>query len=218
MTLRIGETAPDFTAVTTVGTIHFHDWIGDSWCMLFSHPKDFTPVCTTELGEMAGMMAEFEARGCKVIGLSPDAIEDHIVWTGDIEAVSGHVVTYPIIADSGLDVAKAFGMLSQSEVTSGPRTVAQNATVRSVFVLDPQKTIRLAMAYPFTCGRNFNEVLRALDSLQLTDAANVATPANWTNGDEVLILPSVTDAVARSAFPQGWRSPKPYMRFTTLSR
>ncbi len=216
MTLRINSSAPDFTADSTMGPIRFHDFIGDGWCILFSHPKDFTPVCTTELGQMAGFLNDFADRNCKIIGLSADTIEDHDAWTSDIEIVTGNLLNYPVISDTDLRVAKLYGMLPEDEVAGPGRTAVQNATIRSVFIIDPAKTVRLHMSYPFTCGRNFGEVLRALDSLQLTDTRKVGTPSNWTQGDEVLIMTSVSDDEARDLFPQGWRAPRPYTRFVQL--
>ena len=216
MTLRINSPAPDFAADTTMGPIRFHDWIENDWCILFSHPKDFTPVCTTELGQMAGFLSEFAKRNCKIIGLSADSVADHAAWSPDIELVTGNALNYPVIGDVDLSVAKLYGMIPEGEIGGAERTVAQNATIRSVFIIDPAKTVRLHMSYPFTCGRNFGEVMRALDSLQLTDTRKVGTPSNWTQGDEVLILTSVSDDEARDLFPQGWRAPKPYARFVQL--
>ena len=212
MALALGTTAPDFTAMTTQGQIGFHDWIGDAWCVLFSHPKDFTPVCTTELGAMARLLPEFEKRGVKVIGISADPVDTHEEWSRDIEETQGVVVSYPLIADPYLMVAKLYGMLAADASADGVRTAADNQTVRSVFVIAPDKTIKLMITYPMTTGRDFNEILRVVDSLQLTAAHNVATPANWRNGDDVIIVPSVTDEEARRAFPSGWFAPKPYMR------
>jgi alkyl hydroperoxide reductase subunit AhpC len=207
--------APDFTAVTTHGQIDFHDWIGDAWCVLFSHPKDFTPVCTTELGAMARLMPEFSKRGVKVIGFSVDAVETHEAWLCDIEETQQATVSYPLIADPELKVAKLYGMLAADASHDGPRTAADNHTVRSVFVIAPDKTIKLMITYPMTTGRDFAEILRVIDSLQLTAKHKVATPANWRKGDAVIIVPSVTDEEARKAFPVGWIAPKPYMRFVT---
>ncbi|MBA3596483.1 MAG: peroxiredoxin [Methylibium sp.] len=213
MSLRINDTAPDFTANTTQGSIRFHDWIGDGWAILFSHPKDFTPVCTTELGYMAGMESEFNKRNCKLIGLSVDPVESHGKWVGDIEETQGHAVKYPMIGDTELEVAKLYNMLPAEEPgTSEGRTAATNATVRSVFVIGPDKKIKLMMTYPMTTGRNFDEILRALDSMQLTAKHKVATPANWKQGDDVIIAGSVTDEDAKKLFPAGWKAPKPYLR------
>lgn len=216
MTLRIGATAPDFTAMTTDGEISFHEWIGDSWCVLFSHPKDFTPVCTTELGYMAKLKPEFEKRNCKVIGLSIDPVDDHVRWAYDIEETQGTAVNYPMIGDSDLAVAKLYGMLPED--TSGGsegRTAATNATVRNVFVIGPDKTIRLIIAYPMTTGRNFDEILRVIDSMQLTAKHQVATPVNWRSGEDVIIVPSVSDEAAREKYPDGWKTLKPYLRLVS---
>lgn len=213
MTLRINDQAPDFTAETTHGTIRFHEWIGDGWAILFSHPKDFTPVCTTELGYMAGLAGEFAKRNCKIIGLSVDPVSSHGKWAADIEETQGHAVTYPMIGDSELAVAKLYGMLpADAGATSEGRTAANNATVRTVFVIGPDKKIKLMLMYPMSTGRNFNEVLRVLDSMQLTAAHQVATPVNWQQGDDVIILPSVPDEEARRKYPEGWKAPKPYLR------
>jgi alkyl hydroperoxide reductase subunit AhpC len=213
MTLRIGQTAPNFTADTTAGRLNFHEWIGDSWCVLFSHPKDFTPVCTTELGYMAGLQSEFEKRNCKIIGLSVDPVEDHTRWSKDIEEVMGNRIGYPMIGDSDLKVAKLYGMLPEDAGESAKgRTAADNQTVRNVLVIAPDKSIKAMISYPMTTGRNFDEVLRLLDSLQLTAQHKVATPANWKKGEDVIIVTSVSDDEARQKFPQGWRAPKPYMR------
>ena len=210
--LTINDRAPDFAALTSEGEIRFHDWMGDSWCVLFSHPKDFTPVCTTELGEAARRKADFKQRGCKIIGLSVDSADRHTDWSADIEQVTGHAPNFPIIADNDLAVSKAYGMLPAEATANDERTAIENATVRTVFIISPDKMIRLAIAYPMSTGRNFDEILRALDSLQLTERAKVATPADWQPGEEVIILPSVGDDEARSLFPDGWRAPKPYMR------
>ena len=213
MPLRIGDTAPDFTAETTAGTINFHEWVGDGWAVLFSHPKDFTPVCTTELGYMAGLHPEFEKRNCKVIGLSVDSVDDHKKWAKDIKETQGHAVGYPMIGDTDLAVAKLYGMLPAS--TSGEakgRTAADNATVRSVFLIGPDKGIKAMIVYPMSTGRNFDEVLRLLDSLQLTAQHKVATPANWTQGDDVIIVPAVSNDQAKEKYPDGWKSPTPYIR------
>ena len=213
MSLRINDTAPDFTAETTQGTIHFHEWIGDGWAVLFSHPKDFTPVCTTELGYMAGLQPEFEKRNCKIIGLSVDPVTSHGKWAGDIEETQGHAVNYPMIGDPELKIAKLYGMLpAESGSTSEGRTAADNATVRNVFMIGPDKKIKLMLVYPMSTGRNFDEVLRVLDSMQLTAKHKVATPVNWKSGDDVIILPSVSDADAKEKYPDGWKAPKPYLR------
>ncbi|MGP1396601.1 MAG: peroxiredoxin [Inquilinaceae bacterium] len=212
MSLLLGATAPDFTAETTHGTIRFHNWIGGAWCVLFSHPKDFTPVCTTELGAMARLAPEFERRGVKVIGLSVDPTERHVEWSRDIEDVTGASPTYPLISDPGLEISKLYGMLPAAEVGSPSRTAADNHTVRSVFVIGPDKRIKLMLTYPMSTGRDFGEILRIVDSLQLTANHKVATPADWRRGDEVIILPSIPDDEARRLFPNGWRAPKPYMR------
>ncbi len=213
MSLRINDEAPDFTAATTEGTINFHDWIGDSWAVLFSHPKDFTPVCTTELGYMAGLAPEFEKRNCKVIGLSVDPVESHKGWAKDIEETQGHAINYPMIGDTDLAVSKLYNMLpAEEEGTSEGRTAATNATVRSVFIIGPDKKIKLMLTYPMTTGRNFDEILRVLDSMQLTVEHKVATPANWKNGEEVIIVPSVSNDDAKEMFPDGWKTVKPYLR------
>ncbi|WP_439579759.1 peroxiredoxin [Elioraea sp.] len=213
MTLQINQMAPDFEAETTMGRIRFHEWIGDAWCVLFSHPKDFTPVCTTELGAMAGLGAEFDKRNCKVIGLSVDPVTSHERWSKDIEEVMGFMPRYPMIGDSDLAVAKLYGMLpANAGTTSEGRTPADNATVRTVFVIGPDKMIKLVLAYPMSTGRNFDEILRVLDSLQLTARHKVATPVNWKQGEDVIIVPAVSDEEARQRFPEGWRAPKPYMR------
>ena len=213
MALRIGDTAPNFQAQTTDGPIDFHQWIGESWAILFSHPKDFTPVCTTELGTMARMKAEFDRRNAKVIGLSADPVEDHKRWAKDIEETQGAAVNYPMIGDADLKVAKLYDMLP-AEATPGKRTAADNATVRTVFVIGPDKKIKLMLFYPMTTGRNFDEVLRVLDSMQLTAKHKVATPANWKQGQDVIIAGSVSDEDAKKLFPQGWKAPKPYLRIT----
>ena len=215
MALHIGEEAPNFTAETTEGTINFHDWIGDSWAILFSHPKDFTPVCTTELGYMAGLKPEFDKRKCKILGLSIDPVSDHKKWTKDIEETQGHAVNYPIIGDHDLKVAKLYVMIHpNASGTSEGRTAADNATVRSVFVIGPDKKIKLILTYPMSTGRNFNEVLRVLDSMQLTSKHPVATPVNWKQGDDVIIVTSVSDQDAKSKFPKGWKALRPYLRLT----
>jgi alkyl hydroperoxide reductase subunit AhpC len=213
MSLRINDTAPDFTADTTQGPIHFHEWIGDGWAILFSHPKDFTPVCTTELGYMAGLAPEFARRNCKIVGLSVDPVSSHGKWAGDIEETQGHKVTFPMIGDPQLQVAKLYDMLpADAGNTSEGRTAANNATVRTVFIVGPDKKIKLMLSYPMSTGRNFDEVLRVLDSIQLTAAQKVATPANWKPGDDVIILPSVSDEEAKAKYPGGWKAPKPYLR------
>jgi alkyl hydroperoxide reductase subunit AhpC len=213
MALQIGDTAPDFEAETTEGRIRFHDWIGDSWAVLFSHPKDFTPVCTTELGYMAQIKPEFERRNVKIIGLSVDATEDHDKWAKDIEETQGTAPNYPIIGDPNFEVSKSYGMLPAT--TSGDpkaRTPADNQTVRNVFVIGPDKAIKLILVYPMTTGRNFDEVLRVIDSLQLTAKHKVSTPVNWKQGEDVIIAGSVSDDEARETYPEGWESPKPYIR------
>ena len=213
MSLRINDEAPDFTAATTEGTINFHEWIGDSWAVLFSHPKDFTPVCTTELGAMAGLAPDFAKRNCKVIGLSVDPVENHKNWAKDIEETQGNTVNFPMIGDTDLAVSKLYNMLPAGESgTCEGRTAATNATVRSVFIIGPDKKIKLMLTYPMTTGRNFDEILRVLDSMQLTVEHKVATPANWKNGDDVIIVPSVSDDEAKGMFPEGWKTVKPYLR------
>ena len=215
MSLRINDITPNFTAKTTLGTIDFHQWIGDSWAILFSHPKDFTPVCTTELGYMAGLEKEFAQRNCKVIGLSIDPIDNHEQWAKDIEETQGHAVKFPIIGDTDLAVAKLYNMLPADESgTLEGRTAATNATVRSVFIIGPDKRIKLMMTYPMTTGRNFNEILRVLDSMQLTAQYKVATPVNWKKGEDVIIVPSVSNEEAEKLFPQGFKTIKPYLRTT----
>jgi alkyl hydroperoxide reductase subunit AhpC len=213
MALRIGDTAPNFKAQTTQGEIDFHQWIGDSWAILFSHPKDFTPVCTTELGYMARIKPEFDRRNAKIIALSADPVDDHKRWASDIEETQGAAPNYPIIGDSELKVAKMYDMLP-AEATPGKRTPADNATVRTVFVIGPDKKIKLMLFYPMTTGRNFDEILRALDSMQLTAKHKVATPAQWKQGQDVIIAGSVSDDEAKKLFPQGWKAPKPYLRIT----
>jgi len=213
VTLRINSVAPDFEAKTTEGEISFHQWIGEGWAILFSHPKDFTPVCTTELGYMAGLKSEFDRRNCKIIGLSVDGMDSHDEWVKDIEETQGHKVTYPIIGDVDLKIAKLYDMLPESEASSAEgRTPADNATVRSVFVIGPDKSIKAMIVYPMSTGRNFDEVLRLLDSCQLTARHNVATPVNWKSGEDVIIPPTVSDEAAREKFPEGWRTLKPYLR------
>ena len=214
MTLKIGQTAPNFTAKTTEGDISFHDWIGDSWCVLFSHPKDFTPVCTTELGYMARMKPEFDKRGVKIIGLSVDNVDNHAKWAADIEETQGAKPNYPMIGDTDLNVSKLYGMLPEGAgETSEGRTAVDNATVRNVFVIGPDKQIKLILVYPMSTGRNFDEVLRVIDSMQLTAKHQVATPVNWKHGDEVIIVPALKDEDAKAKFPDGWRAEKPYLRY-----
>lgn len=213
MSLHIGDFAPDFTAETTEGTIRFHDWIGDGWAILFSHPKDFTPVCTTELGYVAKLIPEFEKRDCKVVGLSVDSVEDHRRWSKDIEETQGTKMCYPLIGDTDLAIAKLYDMLpAATGGSAGERTAADNATVRSVFVIGPDKKIRLMITYPMSTGRNFDEILRVLDSIELTEKYKVATPVNWHEGEDVIIVPSVKEDEARERFPEGWQAPKPYLR------
>jgi alkyl hydroperoxide reductase subunit AhpC len=212
MALRIGDEAPNFTADTTEGKITFHDWIGDGWAVLFSHPKDFTPVCTTELGYMARLKPEFTRRNCKIIGLSVDPVADHERWAKDIEETQGTAPNYPLIGDSDLQVAKLFDMIHPNATGEKPRTAADNATVRSVFVVGPDKKIKLTLTYPMSTGRNFDEVLRVLDSIQLTARHKVATPVNWKPGEDVIIVPAVSDEEAKQKFPGGWKAPRPYLR------
>jgi len=210
--IRIGDTAPDFTVDTTQGPIKFHEWIGDGWAILFSHPKDFTPVCTTELGYMAGLKPEFDKRNTKIIGLSIDPVDDHKRWLKDIEETQGHAVTYPLIGDRDLKVAMLYDMIHPNASATQPRTAADNATVRSVFLIGPDKKVKAMLTYPMSTGRNFDEVLRLLDSIQLTAKHKVATPVNWKQGEDVIIVPSVSDDEAKQKYPQGWKSPKPYIR------
>lgn len=211
--LRINDEAPNFIAQTTQGEINFHEWIGDGWAILFSHPKDFTPVCTTELGYMAGLEPEFAKRNCKIIGLSVDPVSSHGKWAQDIEDTQGHKINYPMIGDPKLEIAKLYNMLpADAGDTAEGRTAATNATVRTVFIIGPDKKIKLMLSYPMSTGRNFDEILRVLDSMQLTARHKVATPVNWKQGDDVIILPSVSDEDAKGAFPGGWRAPKPYLR------
>ena len=213
MTLRIGDIAPDFEAETTEGRLRFHEWIGNSWAVLFSHPKDFTPVCTTELGYMARIKPEFDKRNVKVIGLSVDPVENHARWSNDIKETQGHAPNYPMIGDTDLKVAKLYGMLpADLEGSCDGRTPADNQTVRNVLMIGPDKKIKLLIAYPMTTGRNFDEVLRVIDSLQLTAKHRVATPANWKRGDNVIIAGSVSDDEARKIYPEGWNAPRPYLR------
>jgi len=219
MALHIGDTAPDFTANTTQGRINFHEWIGDGWAILFSHPKDFTPVCTTELGYMARLQPEFEKRNCKIIGLSVDTVSVHERWVKDIEETQGAKVNYPIIDGSDLSVAKAYDMLHpNASGDAKARTAADNQTVRSVFLIGPDKKIKAILTYPMSSGRNFNEVLRLLDSIQLTAKHQVATPVNWQQGDDVIIAPSVPDDVAKQKYPEGWKAPRPYLRIVSQPR
>jgi thioredoxin-dependent peroxiredoxin len=219
MALQLGDTAPDFEAETTEGPIHFHDWIGDSWAVLFSHPRDFTPVCTTELGYMAQIKPEFDKRGVKIIGLSVDPMDNHSQWAQDIEETQGTAPNYPIVADSDFSVSKAYGMLP-ADTAGDPtsRTPADNQTVRNVFVVGPDKKIKLILVYPMTTGRNFDEVLRVIDSLQLTAKHKVATPVNWRQGDDVIIAGSVSDDEAKETYPDGWKSPRPYIRIVPQPR
>jgi len=213
MALRIGSKAPDFGAQTTEGPIRFHEWAGDSWCVLFSHPKDFTPVCTTELGYMARLKPEFERRNCKILGLSVDSVDDHRKWSEDIRETTGHAPNYPMIGDSDLSVAKLYEMLpDDAGTTAKGRTAADNQTVRTVYVIGPDKVIKAMLSYPMSTGRNFDEVLRLLDSVQLTATHKVATPVNWKQGEDVIIVPAVPEDEARQRFPGGWKAPKPYMR------
>ena len=219
MPLQINDTAPDFEADTTEGRIRFYDWVGDSWCVIFSHPKDFTPVCTTELGYMAKIKPEFDKRNCKILGLSVDSVDDHKRWSKDIQEVTGHAPTYPMIGDGELKIAKLYGMLPASAGnTAAGRTPADNATVRNVYIIGPDKKIKLVISYPMTTGRNFAEVLRALDSVQLTAKHQVATPVNWERGDDVIIAGSVSDEAAKQKYPTGWKAPKPYMRIVPQPR
>jgi alkyl hydroperoxide reductase subunit AhpC len=219
MALRINSEAPNFTAETTQGHINFHEWIGNGWAILFSHPKDFTPVCTTELGYMAKLKPEFDKRHCKVLGLSVDGVTDHQRWSKDIEETQGHAVTYPLVGDPELKVAKAYDMLPEDAGAAAQgRTAADNATVRSVFVIGPDKKVKAMLTYPMSTGRNFDEVLRLLDSCQLTAKHRVATPVNWRQGDDVIIVPAVSDAEAKEKFPGGWKAPKPYLRIVPQPR
>ena len=213
MSLRIGDTAPNFQAETTEGKIDFHDWIGDKWAVLFSHPKDFTPVCTTELGYMARVKPEFDRRNVKIIGLSADPVDDHKRWSNDIKETQGTAPNYPMIGDADLKVAKLYDMLP-AEATPGKRTAADNFTVRTVFIIGPDKKVKLMLFYPMTTGRNFDEILRVIDSMQLTAKHKVATPANWKQGGDVIIAGSVSDDDAKKLFPQGWKAPRPYLRIT----
>ncbi|MYG99418.1 MAG: peroxiredoxin [Acidimicrobiaceae bacterium] len=213
MGLRINDTAPDFNADTTEGAINFHEWIGDGWALLFSHPKDFTPVCTTELGAVAGLKSEFAARNCKIIGISVDGVSDHHGWSADIETATGNALNYPLIGDPGLNVVKLYDMLpADAGDTSEGRTAADNATARSVFIIGPDKKIKASLTYPMTTGRNFAEILRLLDSVQLTAHEQVATPANWNQGEDVIIVPAVSNEAAAEKYPDGWEAPLPYLR------
>jgi alkyl hydroperoxide reductase subunit AhpC len=213
MALQIGDMVPDFDADTTQGRIRFHDWIGDSWCVLFSHPKDFTPVCTTELGYMARLKPEFDKRNTKIIGLSVDPVQDHSRWANDIKETQGYAPNYPVIGDPDLKIAQLYGMLPASASgDASKRTAADNQTVRNVFVIGPDKKLKLLIVYPMTTGRNFDEVLRVIDSLQLTAKHRVATPVNWQPGQDVIIVPAVSDEEAKKTYPQGWKTLKPYLR------
>ena len=219
MSLRINDIAPDFVAETTQGTIKFHDWIGDGWAVLFSHPKDFTPVCTTELGYMAGLQSEFDKRNCKIIGLSVDPVTAHSKWAVDIEETQGHKVTYPLIGDPQLKIAKLYDMLpAEAGETSVGRTPTDNATVRTVFVIGPDKKIKLMLSYPMSTGRNFDEVLRVLESIQLTTKHRVSTPVNWQPGGDVIISGGVSDEEAKRLYPAGWEAPRPYLRIVPQPR
>ena len=219
MTLQLGETAPDFEAETTQGKIRFHEWLGDSWAVLFSHPKDFTPVCTTELGYMAKIKPEFDRRGVKIIGLSVDPVDRHAKWAEDIKETQGFAPNYPMIGDTDLKISKLYGMLPASTAGgSDGRTAADNQTVRNVFVIGPDKKIKLILIYPMTTGRNFDEVLRVIDSMQLTAKHRVATPANWKEGDDVIIAGSVSDEEAKKIYPEGWKAPRPYIRIVSQPR
>lgn len=212
MRLRIGDEAPDFIANTTEGEISFHEWIGDGWVILFSHPKDFTPVCTTELGYLAGLKGEFDKRNCKIMGLSIDPVSDHVEWIKDIEETQGSAVTYPLIGDEDLSVAKLYDMIHPNASGEQNRTAVDNATIRSVFLVGPDKKIKTMITYPMSTGRNFDEVLRVLDSCQLTAKHKVATPVNWKQGEDVIIVPAISDEDAKEKYPDGWDAPKPYLR------
>jgi thioredoxin-dependent peroxiredoxin len=219
MPLRINDEAPNFTAETTDGTINFHDWIGNGWAILFSHPKDFTPVCTTELGYLAGLKSEFDKRNCKIVGLSVDGVKDHKAWSQDIEKTQGHALNYPLIGDPGLEIAKLYDMLpAEAGDRAEGRTPADNATVRSVFLIGPDKKIKLSLTYPMSTGRNFDELLRVLDSCQLTAKHKVATPVNWQLGEDVIIVPTVSNEEAEKKYPGGWKAPLPYMRIVPQPR
>jgi alkyl hydroperoxide reductase subunit AhpC len=217
MTIRIGDVAPNFTVETTHGELNFHQWIGDGWALLFSHPKDFTPVCTTELGYVAGMQTKFAKRNCKIIGLSIDSVQDHSEWLRDIEETQGNAVRYPLIGDTDLKVAKLYDMIHpNASGKARDRTAVDNATIRSVFLIGPDKLIKFMVTYPMTTGRNFNEVLRVLDSIQLTAQHQVATPVNWQQGEDVIIVPSVSDEEAEKKYPEGWTTLKPYLRMVKI--
>jgi len=216
MALQIGDTAPNFDAETTEGNINFYDWAGDSWVVIFSHPKDFTPVCTTELGAMAGIADQFAARNTKIIGLSVDSVDDHQRWKADIADATGNTVKYPMIGDTEMTVAKLFGMIHPNATgKAANRTAADNKTVRTVFIIGPDREVKLTLAYPMSTGRNFDEILRVMDSIQLTAKHKVATPVNWQNGEDVIIIPAVSDEEAKKKFPKGWKSPKPYIRLVS---
>ena len=215
MSLKINDIAPDFTQDSTIGPLHFHEWAGNDWVLFFSHPKDFTPVCTTELGEVARLKPEFDKRGVKALGLSVDPADNHARWAADIAETQGYAPNFPMIADTDLSVSKLYGMLpAETEGGADGRTAADNATVRNVFVIGPDTRIKLILVYPMTTGRNFAEILRVIDSMQLTAAHKVATPANWQSGEDVIIVPSVSDADAAALFPEGWTTHKPYLRTT----
>ena len=218
MSLKLGDTAPDFEAATTDGPIRFYQWMGDSWAVLFSHPKDFTPVCTTDLGYMARIKPEFDKRGVRIVGLSVDPVDSHAKWAKDIEETQGFAPNYPMIGDPELKISKAYGMLPAAASFDSPRTAADNQTVRNVFVIGPDKKIKLILVYPMTTGRNFDEVLRVIDSLQLTAKHKVATPAQWKQGEDVIIAGSVSDDDAKKTYPQGWKSPRPYIRIVPQPR
>lgn len=219
MVIQLGDTAPDFTANTTEGSIHFHEWIGNGWALMFSHPKDFTPVCTTELGAVAKLKPQFDKRNCKIIGLSIDSVEDHKRWAKDIEETQGQALNYPLIGDTDLKIAKLYNMIHpNASGDAKARTAIDNATVRSVFIVGPDKKIKLIITYPMSTGRNFEEILRVLDSLQLTAKHSVATPVNWKHGEDVIIAPSVSDEDAKKKFPGGWKAPKPYLRLVAQPR
>ena len=216
MALQIGDTAPNFDAEMTEGNINFYDWAGDSWVVIFSHPKDFTPVCTTELGAMAGIADQFAARNTKIIGLSVDSVDDHQRWKADIADATGNTVKYPMIGDTEMTVAKLFGMIHPNATgKAANRTAADNKTVRTVFIIGPDREVKLTLAYPMSTGRNFDEILRVMDSIQLTAKHKVATPVNWQNGEDVIIIPAVSDEEAKKKFPKGWKSPKPYIRLVS---
>ncbi len=214
MSLRINDEAPNFNALTTLGEINFHQWIDNSWVVLFSHPKDFTPVCTTELGYMAKISNEFSSRDCKIIGLSVDSVEDHMLWIKDIEETQSTKVSYPLIADESFEIAKLYNMLPANDTKTENRTAATNATVRSIFLISPDKKIKMMLTYPMTTGRNFDEIIRVLDSIQLTSKHKIATPANWKNGEDVIIVPTLSDEDANQIFPEGFKKIKSYLRTT----